>query len=57
MINTIMNSIGSIIDFFVSLGNLFFTFVNLLPSPFNLIFQGYIVVALALLLWKVYKGG
>lgn len=53
----ILNSISKIIEFVSSIGNLFLTFMNLLPTPFNLIFQGYIILALVLFLWKVYKGG
>ena len=57
LIDTIVNSIGVIIDFMVSIGSLLWTFVTLLPFPFNLILNSYLVVGIALYLWKVYKGG
>lgn len=57
MIDTIINSIGAIIDFLGSIGFLLWTLVTLLPAPFNLIFNAYLGIGIALYLWKVYKGG
>ena len=57
LINTILNSISVILDFLSSIGSLLLTLVNLLPSPFNVIFNSYFAVGIALYLWKVYKGG
>lgn len=57
MIDTILNSITTILDFLSSIGSLLWTLINLFPSPFNLIFNTYLTVAIALYLWKVYKGG
>ena len=54
---SVINSIGTIIDFFISICSLLWTLVNLLPSPFNVIFNSYLVGGIALYLWKVYKGG
>lgn len=55
--DVILSSIGGIIDFLVSIGSLLWTLVTLLPYPFNSIFNFYLGVAIALYLWKVYKGG
>lgn len=54
---SVINSISSIIDFFISIGSLLWTLVNLLPTPFNYIFNTYLGIGITLYLWKVYKGG
>ena len=55
LINAILDGIGTVFDFIITIKDILFTFINFIPNPFRMITIGFLTIWFVIFVWK-FKG-
>lgn len=57
ILTDITDSINGLVDFFISVKELFFGILDLFPTPFTTVLKVFLALMFTVFLWKLLKGG
>lgn len=57
LINNILDGIGTVWDFIVTIKDILVTFINFIPNPFRIATVAFLMLWFVIFVWKFSKGG